>query len=187
MSAVLKFPPDRTRPATERKKTWLDEIIKSEAKARDEIQEYARQLAEQYERVAAVTEHARKLGEHALLLQEQECARVQAGEANAELERVFRELADRWADETEHISNINKAIAHPAYQQIIGMGKVLPSFIVPLLLQELERTQDHWLAALHEITREDPVAEDSNFEEAVQAWLNWGRGRGYLTEQRTQS
>jgi len=182
MSAVLKFDPARGKLAT--RKTWLDEIIKSEREAREEIQDYARQLAEQYERIAAVTEHARKLGEHALLVQEQECARVQAGEVSAELERAFRELADRWIDETEHVSNINKAISHPAYQQIIGMGKVLPSFIVPLLIQELERTQDHWLAALHEITKEDPAEEDSNFEEAIQAWLNWGRGRGYLTETR---
>ncbi|HST51050.1 MAG TPA: hypothetical protein VLJ61_03490 [Pyrinomonadaceae bacterium] len=184
MSAVLKFDPRRKRQPTDKGKTWLDALVKAEARTRAEIEEYARLLAEQNERIAAVTEHARKLGEHALLLQEQECARVQSGEANAELERAFRELAEQWIDETEHTSNINKAILHPAYQQIIGMGKVLPSFIVPLLLQELEQNPDHWLVALHEITKEDPAPEDSNFEEAVEAWLNWGRSRGYLTEAR---
>lgn len=182
MSAVLKFPRTKDRLAT--RKTWLDELSKTETDERAEIQEYARQLAAQNERIAAVTEHARKLGEHALALQEQERERAQAGEADAELERVFRELADRWTDETEHISNINKALAHPAYQQIIGMGKVLPSLIVPLLLKELEQTRDHWLVALHEITKEDPAQEDSDFEEAVRAWLSWGEGRGYLTEPR---
>jgi hypothetical protein len=179
MSAVLKFDPYGKRQAASKNKSWVDEVIKAEAVEREEIEEYARALAAQYERVAA---HARKLGEETLLLQERECVRVQSGEANIELERVFRELADRWTDETEHISNINKAIAHPAYQQIIGMGKVLPSFIVPLLLQELAQTQDHWLMALHEITKEDPAPEDSRFEEAVQAWLSWGKQRGYLTE-----
>jgi|SRR5215207_7238257 len=184
MSAVLKFDPGRRRQPADKNKTWVDEVIKAQAKAREEIEKYARALAEQNERVAAVTEHARKLGEETLRLQEQECVRVQSGEANAELERVFRELADRWIDETEHVSNLNKALSHPAYQQIIGMGKVLPSFIIPLLLQELEQNPDHWLVALHEITKEDAAPEDSNFEEAVQAWLSWGRGRGHLTESR---
>lgn len=181
MSAVLKYDPYKRRQATAKNETWVDEVIKAEVEAREEIEEYARALAAQYERVAA---HARKLGEETLLLQERESVRAQSGEPNAELERVFRELADRWLDETEHISNINKAIVHPAYQQIIGMGKVLPSFIVPLLLHELEVNPDHWLVALHEITNEDPAPEDSNFEEAVQAWLNWGRSRGHLTEAR---
>jgi hypothetical protein len=179
MSAVLKFDPYKERQAASKKKTWVDEVIKAETEAREEIEEYARALAAQYERVAA---HARKLGEETLLLQERESVRAQTGEANAELERVFREAADRWLDETEHVSNINKAISHPAYQQIIGMGKVLPSFIVPLLLHELEVNPDHWLVALHEITREDPAAENISFEEAIQAWLTWGRQRGYLTE-----
>lgn len=100
------------------------------------------------------------------------------------LEGTFKTLAERWVDETEHISNLNKALAHPAYQQIIGMGRAAPSLIVPLLLKELEETRDHWLVALHEITGQDPSPEDSNFDEAVEAWLNWGKERGYLTEQR---
>ena len=180
MSAVLKFKDEAARRTA--KKRWPDAITGRDKDELEDIRKYKRELTEYYERLALVTAHAQELGEHALALQERERARVQAVEADAELERVFRELADRWTDETEHISNINKAIAHPAYQQIIGMGKVLPSFIVPLLLQELERTRDHWLAALHEITKEDPAQEDSNFEEAVQAWMNWGIGRGYLTE-----
>lgn len=97
------------------------------------------------------------------------------------LEAAFRSLAEQWEDETEHISNLKKAIAHPAYQQIIGMGKVAPDQVVSLLLRRLEETHNHWLVALHEITKQDPAPDGANFEEAVQAWLNWGRSRGRLT------
>jgi len=101
-----------------------------------------------------------------------------------EIEERFRVLADKWLEATEYISNLNKAIAHPAYQQIIGMGKVVPDRITTLLLKELELNPDHWLVALHEITGEDPAQSDDNFEEAVEAWLNWGRHRDYLTRAR---
>src|SRR5438045_357911 len=50
------------------------------------------------------------------------------------LERAFRPLVQEWIDATEHTSNMLKAVKHPAYQQIIGMGKVAPSHILPLLL-----------------------------------------------------
>jgi predicted RNase H-like nuclease (RuvC/YqgF family) len=113
-----------------------------------------------------------------------EVSEKRAQEPYTDLEREFRRLAEQWEDETEHISNLNKAIAHPAYQQIIGMGKAVPTQIVPLLLRHLEESRDHWLVALHEITKEDPAQDDANFEEAVQAWLNWGRKRGHLTEAR---
>src|SRR5947207_10431415 len=43
---------------------------------------------------------------------------------------------------------------HPAYQQIIGMGKEA----IPLILEELQREEDHWFWALKSITGDDPVA-----------------------------
>src|SRR5207302_4801013 len=98
-----------------------------------------------------------------------------------DLKALFQTLANRWHDDTEHMSNLIKACNHPAYQQIIGMGKVAPSLIIPLILHELQRRPDHWFVALHEISNEDPAQPEDNFDEASQAWLNWGRQRGYLT------
>ena len=97
--------------------------------------------------------------------------------SNPQLEQEFRGLVSQWSEDTLHISNINKAIKHPAYQQIIGMGKAVSSLIVPLLLRELEQNPDHWFWALREITKEDPAQSEDTFDGAVQAWLRWGKQR----------
>jgi hypothetical protein len=42
----------------------------------------------------------------------------------------------------------------PAHQQIIGMGNEA----IPLILDELQREEDHWFWALNAITGDVPVA-----------------------------
>src|SRR5215210_9555677 len=91
-------------------------------------------------------------------------------------EQRFYELVEKWHDDTLYTSSVTKMTMHPAYLRIIGMGPK----VIPLLLHELERTRDHWLVALHAITGEDPAPPKANFEEAVEAWLEWGRQNGYL-------
>lgn len=93
-----------------------------------------------------------------------------------DLERTFRALADQWYKDTRTTSSLRKMINNPAYLRIIGKGPEA----VPLLLRELERTRDHWLAALHYITGEDPASPEASFEEAVDAWLAWGRQEGFV-------
>ena len=93
-----------------------------------------------------------------------------------DLERRFRELAKKWHKETRFISSVTKMVTHPAYLRIIGMGPAA----VPLLLRELERTRDHWFVALHAITGEDPAPPRASFDEAVEAWLAWGKRNGYI-------
>lgn len=56
-----------------------------------------------------------------------------------------------------------------------GSGRLAAPF------RELEERPDHWLVALNAITGVDPAPVGSNFEEAVNAWLDWGRRQGYLT------
>lgn len=94
----------------------------------------------------------------------------------ADLERTFRDLVEKWREDTLYMSSVPRMATHPAYQRIIGMGPA----VLPLLLRELERTRDHWLWALNAITGEDPAPEGANFDEAVDAWLDWGEERGYL-------
>jgi len=67
-------------------------------------------------------------------------------------------------------------VSHPAYQAIVEMGEP----VLPLLFEELRERPDHWLVALHRITKEDPAKRNSNFNDAVNAWLEWGRKRGLL-------
>lgn len=99
-----------------------------------------------------------------------------AARPETDLEQRFRELAKKWHKETRFISSVTKMVTHPAYLRIIGMGPEA----VPLLLRELERTRDHWFVALHAITGKDPAPSGASFDEAVEAWLAWGRQNGYM-------
>ena len=93
-----------------------------------------------------------------------------------DVEPRFRHLVDQWRKETRYLSSLSKISMHPAYQKIIGIGKEG----VPLILREMQERGGHWLWALYAITDEDPAPPNANFDEAVQAWLNWGRQRGYI-------
>lgn len=101
------------------------------------------------------------------------------------LELEFRELVARWRKDTQHTSSVKKMINHPSYKRITEMGQD----VLPLLFRELNAHRDHWLVALNEITGADPAPEGATFAEAVDAWLAWGREKGYLphsvTERRT--
>jgi hypothetical protein len=69
------------------------------------------------------------------------------------LEATFNQLVLQWRKETRGISSSTELILHPAYQQIIGLGKEA----IPLLLRELEQKSGRWFWALKSISREDPV------------------------------
>jgi len=88
----------------------------------------------------------------------------------------FYSLVNKWRKDTRYFSSVTKMVQHPAYRRIIAMG----IDVLPCLFNELNRRPDHWLVALNAITGEDPAPENSTFDEAVQAWLAWGRGKGYL-------
>ncbi|WP_261251078.1 hypothetical protein [Laspinema olomoucense] len=89
---------------------------------------------------------------------------------------TFERLKLEWKEATEMLSSITKKIKHPAYQEIIGMGDK----VLPWILEELQKEPSHWFSALSAITKVDPVTADDNFEQAVEAWLNWGRSQGYI-------
>ena len=91
-------------------------------------------------------------------------------------EDLFHELATQWNRETRYLSSVSKMVTHPAYQRIIGMGQT----VIPFILKEMEQRGGHWLWALHAITGEDPAPPDANFRDAVQAWLQCGKRKGYI-------
>ncbi len=98
-----------------------------------------------------------------------------------DLERSFRACVERWKDETGHLSSVTKAISHPSYLRIIGLARGSTGHqIERLLLRELESDSDLWFAALSAITGEDPVGPEDDFDEAVNAWLEWGRKKGII-------
>jgi hypothetical protein len=84
----------------------------------------------------------------------------------------FAGLAAAWKVDAEDESSPVRIAMHPAYQRIIGLGK--PA--VPLILADLEETQDPWFWALRAITGQDPVApEDRGYiNKMVRSWIRWG-------------
>jgi hypothetical protein len=88
----------------------------------------------------------------------------------------FESLAEEWRRECAHLSSVREMVLHPAYQQIIGMGKDALHF----LLRELERQPDHWFWALRAITGEDPVRPKhrGNIRLMASDWLSWARTKG---------
>ncbi len=93
------------------------------------------------------------------------------------LDQRFRRLAATWEAETFYLSSMEAASRHPAYQEIIRLGK--PA--VPLLLRDLEATHRHWFIALATITGADPIppAGAGNIPQMAEAWLRWGKANGY--------
>ncbi len=65
----------------------------------------------------------------------------------------FSKLTEAWREETGGLSSPSQIAAHPAYQQIISMGRP----VLPLIREELQASGGHWYVALHAITGDSPV------------------------------
>ena len=91
----------------------------------------------------------------------------------------FSLLKKQWEEDTAVLSSMSTMAAHPAYQEIISMGKDA----IPFLLAELKREPAHWFWALKAITGEDPVkpGQRGRMKEMAEAWLAWGK-KYYITE-----
>jgi hypothetical protein len=87
----------------------------------------------------------------------------------------FKTLVQEWKRDTRFKSFLGDRVTHPSYLAIIGMGPDA----VPLIIEDLRNTREHWLVALHAITRQDPAPSNATFGDAVDAWLAWGKEQGY--------
>jgi hypothetical protein len=101
-------------------------------------------------------------------------------------EQRFSRLATAWKSETELASKVTKRILHPAYQKIIGMGEAA----IPHILKDLlANGPDDWFWALTAITDENPItpAIAGDMAAMTEAWLQWGKKAGYLSDCQSQS
>lgn len=91
---------------------------------------------------------------------------------------LLEKLASQWRQDTAHQGSVAQRAIHPAYQRIIGHGKVA----LPFLISKLQVEPDHWFWALCAITGENPVAETDrgDVEAMTRAWLDWGAAHGYV-------
>lgn len=93
-----------------------------------------------------------------------------------ELESTFHANVEQWREDTGMFASIAQRAMHPSYLRVIGLGRQA----IPLLLGELRERPDHWFWALRAVAGDDPVSPESDFDEAVEAWVQWGRENGYI-------
>ena len=139
----------------------------------------AKQVEELAERFALLKGTLRE-SLSSLLTPEKPSQQALTSSADRQIAEKFQRLSDEWRSKTAYASSILEIATTPEYQQIIGMGRA----VVPLILQELARSPDHWFWALKAITGEDPVPEQDrgNFEKMTGAWLAWGAANGYTIQ-----
>ena len=99
------------------------------------------------------------------------------GQDDFELEQIFYNLVKNWKDATGGYSVTTRRYEHPSYLAILA----LKYDAVSLILRELQQRPDYWFEALKELTKDNPVKPNATFEEAVNAWIDWGRQRNLIT------
>jgi hypothetical protein len=93
------------------------------------------------------------------------------------VEERFRRLEATWLAEVGYSSSSTEQRGHPAFQEIIAMGKA----VVPLMLRDLAERPRLWVWALPRITGADPVSasDRGNIGKMSGAWLRWGRDKAF--------
>ena len=83
----------------------------------------------------------------------------------------FNELKNKWLEDTELFSSVRDKAMHPAYQEIIGMGKIA----IPMIMADLIMNNNHWFWALRSITGKNPVspANRGKIKEMAFEWMWW--------------
>ena len=144
----------------------------------DLLEEVDRKLARTEESRSAVVRRVLEAAVRNAAAPTDDGAHVRPARAStpAVMKRTFHQFVREWRADTSLMSSAREKALHPAYQRIIGMGPT----VLPLLLRELQRQPDHWLWALQAITGEDPSPGSDSFEDAVSAWIQWGKARGLV-------
>lgn len=90
----------------------------------------------------------------------------------------FNYLKNKWKLETNLLSNFNRIITHPSYQEIINYGDVFLVFI----LKDLKQNGGLWFYALEKITEEKVLSHITNptYNQLKDAWLQWGVNNKYI-------
>jgi len=98
-------------------------------------------------------------------------AAIMDANAYIDAERRFLDLTRCWREETRFLSDVNKIMEHPAYREIIRLGRLA----VPFIIDDMAHGGCFWSTALTAITGEDLVPEDDagNCAAIAEHWTNW--------------
>ena len=97
------------------------------------------------------------------------------------LELRFAELIIQWHSETDQLSSPSQIAAHPAYLEMIGYGE----WAIRPILEDLRDNGGEWFRALRAILKDQTFSPASQADlndsrRVVEAWLRWGKAKGYL-------
>jgi hypothetical protein len=85
---------------------------------------------------------------------------------------------ETWNRETAHFSSTRQMAEHPAYREIVSLGRA----VVPMIFEELVREPGfHWFHALREILGsgpEIPSEARGRLGLVTTCWLRWGKEHG---------
>lgn len=147
-------------------------ISQAQKQPRPAVEDYAIKSERNFNELNSMVEEVRKL----LLSRPQPTSSASQNVAPT-AQQKFESLAERWKKETLYCSSVLEMAMHPAYQQIIGMGRTA----IPFMLKDLKEQPRHWFWALRAISGEDPVPPNARGDvlRMTQAWLVWGARSGY--------
>ena len=94
----------------------------------------------------------------------------------------FHKEADKWANETMHLSSSTQRQMHPSYQAILRLANENKRETICLMLQDLKDNRRPWFWALSHLTQENPIkaADAGRIDKMIKAWVAWGKQKGYL-------
>jgi hypothetical protein len=107
---------------------------------------------------------------------------VRSVEITDSLEERFREQAEKWQQETEHLSSPTQRIMHPSYQAILGMGQERKQDVIRLLIRDLRQNRRAWFWALSYLAEDNPISpkDAGKMDKMIRAWVEWGKAKGIL-------
>ena len=88
-----------------------------------------------------------------------------------QVRRQFDYLNNTWQAETLFSSSINEIVNNSAYRSIINLG----GDVLPLIINDLKTTENHWFYALEAITGHNPIkAENKGIVSFMKNdWIEW--------------
>lgn len=102
------------------------------------------------------------------------------GPAHSEERAIFNFLADELADATAGFGSLRPATRHPAYRELLALGKAT----VPFLLERVEDPVQGplWMRLLGSLIGFPPMLQMDTVGDAAEAWRIWGRANGYVAQ-----
>lgn len=93
-------------------------------------------------------------------------------EASYDIRDDFNDLADELEEAAAGLSSTRRAMAHPAFAEILALGA--PAIEASLDRLRVSSNRPLWLRVLGSLTAFPPGVGESTIDDAADAWIRWG-------------